>query len=434
MPAKRKILSIQCAGLGHELAKEHPVIGQSCRMTFQAIRPVFPAVTATVQATMRTALPPGRHGIVSSGYFDRLSCQVNLENPSAHLIQGPRIWETLQAKGGTVALLFQQHSFGERADMMLAPLPLQASRGKIVYSLCGQPEDIELLMGLKLQRPFPGGNYWGPQANHASSQWIAEATLALMRDREPDFVMTCLPHLDFCLQRHGPNNHTALCRQTALLGSMLEQLTTAAVRMGYEVLVWGDHAVTAVRGVIMPNLLLREANLLKCHKTGDICQPDLFGSRAFAVTDHQIAHVYVPCKADIPLVSTVLNIASDGHFSVHSPQSLDMQHPFCGDIVLAAKSGYWFAYPWWKNRQEAPNYLGHIDLQHKLGSDPCELLWQLPRLKVCTDSSRPQGTFGRADSPVALGTTEGLRELRKATSHLELAEGLRNLLSESHAD
>ena len=93
---------------------------------------VFPAVTATVQATMRTALPPAKHGIVSSGYFDRLSCQVNLENPSAHLVQGPRVWETLRAKGGTVALLFQQHSFGERADMVLAPLPMQATRGKIV--------------------------------------------------------------------------------------------------------------------------------------------------------------------------------------------------------------------------------------------------------------------------------------------------------------
>ena len=102
---KRRLLVIECAGL------DMAAVAASDKLTaigpvFRPLEPVFPAVTCTAQATMRTALPPAKHNIIANGRFDRRSGKVEFWNQSSWLYAGERIWEKARAKGAAVAVMF----------------------------------------------------------------------------------------------------------------------------------------------------------------------------------------------------------------------------------------------------------------------------------------------------------------------------------------
>ena len=100
-------------------------------------------------------------------------------------------------------------------------------------------------------------------------------------------------------------------------------------------------------------------------------------------------------------------------------ESIELDHPRSGDLVLLPEPGAWFAYPWWSDDAQAPDYARTVDIHRKPGYDPCELLldagplattakvtWFLLRKRLglrallrCTplDASRIRGTHGRID-------------------------------------
>ena len=54
---------------------------------------VTPAVTATVQSTYLTGLPPSGHGAVGNGWLFRDTMEVRLWQQSNRLVQAPKVWE-----------------------------------------------------------------------------------------------------------------------------------------------------------------------------------------------------------------------------------------------------------------------------------------------------------------------------------------------------
>ena len=74
---------------------------------------------------------------------------------------------------------------------------------------------------------FPLFQYWGPTASIASTRWIIDATRQIMRDHRPRPDLAYLPHLDYDLQRFGPDSPEAAAgRRRARRGARARCSTT----------------------------------------------------------------------------------------------------------------------------------------------------------------------------------------------------------------
>jgi hypothetical protein len=397
MATTKKLLIIQVAGLGQAFAQRH---GICCGG--RPLRPMqapFPAITCPVQAAFRTASPVAAHGVVANGRYDRVLRRTSFWEQSAAQVAGPRIWEAFRQQGGRVGLLFWQQSLGERADLILSPAPIHKHHGGMVDDCYGKPAALYPRLCQAVGRPFRLLRYWGPLASAASSQWIAEATAALlgMPDLAPELCLTYLPALDYDLQRFGPD-HPAAHRAAAALKQQLALLETAAARAGYELLIFGDYAIApcVAGGVIYPNRVLREAGLFATRLVRGRHYPDFHESRAFALCDHEVAHVYVRAAEDLPTVQSKL-AATPGVaqlLEAAGQARLGLRHANAGELLVVAADGYWLAYPWWQRRAEAPDYAAHVDIHSKPGYDPCELFFGWPPGSVSQDPARIRGSHG----------------------------------------
>ena len=399
MNANSKLLVIQVAGLGYDLAQRHNLTCGS--LAIQPLQTIFPSLTCPVQASFRTATPPSAHGIVANGIYDRVVRRTAFWEQSAALVTGPRIWDDFRKRGRKVAMLFWQQSLGESADIILSPAPIHKHHGGMIEDCYSKPAGLYDRVRRRVGRRFRLARYWGPFASAKSSQWIAEATAVIMLDPEiaPDLCLTYLPALDYDLQRYGPD-HPAAIRAIEALRKQLAGLIDAAGRGGYEIIVFGDYAIVpCLNGPVFPNLALRQAGFMTARRVGKMSYPDFYESRAFALCDHEMAHVYIRKPEDIPAVRACLD-SLEGVGLVMSAEELSsagLQHERSGDIVIVAAEDRWLAYPWWSDRAEAPEYAGHVDIHSKPGYDPCELFLGWPPGSVSQDASRIRGSHGRAD-------------------------------------
>lgn len=393
----KRLVIIQAAGLGYDFLLQHH--GCSWQgFDFQPLAPVFPALTCTAQASFRTALPPSGHGMIANGLFHRDLRRPLLWEQSSSLVSGPRIWEPFRSRGKRVALLFWQQSLGENVDMILSPAPIHKHGGGMVPSVYSRPHTLYGDLCSKLGRAFKLHRYWGPLASTASSEWIASATAAILDnpDWAPDLCLTYLPALDYDLQRHGPSHPSA----KKALAALLEQIALirwAADKNGYAVVIFGDYAIDPVSTAIFPNRALHAAGLFQTRPVAGMLYPDFHASDAFAMVDHEIAHVYLKpggrlneTRATLAGLPGIARILEAGEQRIAG-----LGHPNSGDLVLEAKPGYWFAYPWWNGKKEAPDYAAHVDIHNKPGYDPCELFFGWPPVSVSQNTARIKGSHGR---------------------------------------
>jgi len=393
----RKLLIVQIAGLGSEFAAAHDLRLGPRR--FLPMKTVFPALTCTVQASFRTATEPAVHGVQANGRYHRDLHRPLFWEQSADLVQGPRIWESWRRNGRKVALLFWQQSLGEAADIVLSPAPIHKHHGGMIEDCYSKPAGLYARLSARIGHPFRLARYWGPLASPASSAWIAAATAAILSDPAlaPDLCLTYLPALDYDLQRQGPF-HPAATRAAAALRAQLDLLERAAVTAGYEILAFGDYAIAPVPGgPVFPNRALLEAGYFAVRDMRGRLYPDFHESRAFALCDHEIAHIHVRRAEDRPAVMKLLCALPGIEPAPHPEASpaLPPEQPDTGDVTILAAAGRWLAYPWWRRRAEAPDYAGHVDIHSKPGYDPCELFFGWPPGTVSLNAGRVRGSHGR---------------------------------------
>ena len=396
--AAGKLLVVQVAGLGYDFLQGRDS-SEWRGLVFHPMESPFPALTCTVQAGFRTGQGPSRHGVVSNGVFSRELMRPFFWEQSASLVTGPRVWDSLRRRGKRVAMLFWQQSLGESVDIVISPAPIHRHDGDMVPACYSKPRDLYPRLCAAVGRKFDLKRYWGPLASAKSSDWIAEATAALIRDESlaPDLCLTYLPVLDYSLQRYGPADGRSRKALDALLAE-LRLLLIAAREANYEVVVFGDYAIgPSARGAAFPNQALRRAGFLREREVEGRKYADLWDSAAFAMVDHEIAHVYVKRPADVEPVQRLLaNLPGVGEvLTAEAQRNRSIAHPRCGDLLLIAAEGYWFAYPWWEKRGEEPDYAGHVDIHNKPGYDPCELFFGWPPFSVSRRASRIRGSHGR---------------------------------------
>ena len=387
----KKLLVVQVAGLSHTFdAWPGPEL--------RAMQSVFPAVTCTVQGSFRTASLPREHGMIANGLFRRDLGRVMFWEQSARLVKGERIWSEFRQRGGKVAMLFWQQSMGEDVDIVVSPAPIHKHHGGMIQDCYSRPAGLYQTLCARVGRPFKLRHYWGPMASTKSGDWIADATAALLADAElaPDLCLTYLPTLDYDLQRFGPDHAKAAGAADAAKRQLLGLLDAAASR-GYEVVIFGDYAIAPVSQAAFPNLALLKAGLMSVRNVSGMLYPDLYASRAFAMVDHEVAHVYVRDPGDVEGVRELLS-ATDGVRDIldrAAQVQAGLDHPNSGELVLRAGEDRWFAYPWWTDKRQAPDYARHVDIHNKPGFDPCELFWGWPPGSVSQNTSRIRGSHAQ---------------------------------------
>ncbi len=421
MASPKKLLVVDIAAFGWNLVSHLP--------EFRPAQPVWPAVTCTAQASFRTAVTAGAHGMVANGLFFKDLRKVLFWEQSADLVQGPRIWDDFRKRGGKVGLMFWQQSMGEAADLICTPAPIHKHSGGLMQCCYTQPSNFEQRLNEAVGRPFNLFNYWGPFANHKSSDWIVEAIIATMGMPEfaPDLLLTYIPHLDYDLQRHGPESPQARKAIEVLL-DYLTRIKAACAKHGYDWIFVGDYAIEAVkRGAVYPNRALREAGLFVVRDIRDMAYPDFFTSGAFAIADHQVAHIHCADAARTEAARKVLAALPGVAEVLDRPamQARGHAHAHAGDLVLIAEGGAWFAYPWFDAKDE-PEFASHVDIHAKPGYDPCELFFAWPPEgfppSVSRNTRKIHGAHGNVGAGYEVAWSSSLPLDPAPTSFLDLAE------------
>jgi len=424
MRHKRKWLVVQIAALGSDFLAGAKGSLRLAGLEFKSLKSMFPAVTCSVQASFVTASAAQEHGMICNGFFDRHFRKAFFWEQSSQLVERKRFWQEQQDI--RTAIMFWQQSLGSETDIVISPAPIHKHHGGMIMDCFSRPRDLYPQLVEKVGSRFPLHRYWGPLAGEQSSRWITEATCHVMADQSPDLLLTYIPHLDYELQRSGPASTTSR-EALETTEQMIATLVNKARQRGYDVLIFGDYAITAVDKVVFPNRVLAEAGYLPTRDIKGMSYPDLYTAAAFALCDHQIAHVYINDPARIDEVRDILsrNDNIDSVLDKGQQRQLQIAHPRSGELLLTTKPGAWFAYPWWTDDKKAPDYASHIDIHNKPGYDPCELFGRIFGLKVSLDTSLVKGSHGLSGPGTeAVWATTGELDFQEGTI-VELAAALK---------
>ncbi len=378
----KKTAVLNVVGLTRNLIGDHTprLRDYLLRSSHASVGHVTPAVTCSVQATYLTGTLPEEHGIVANGWYARDEAEVKFWKQADGLVQRPRVWET--AKGldptFTCANLFWWHAMYSRADVTVTPRPIYRADGRKLPDIWTNPPDLRQTLQRQLG-PFPLFKFWGPAASIESTRWIADAALLVETQFSPTLSLIYLPHLDYVLQREGSAG-ASVPRELAAVDAVAGRLIDAFESARAAVIVLSEYGIAPVDQPIHLNRVFRQAGLLQVRDElgGELL--DAGASAAFAVADHQVAHVYVGDPADRERVRELIE-ATAGVDRVEAGE-----HPRAGDWVVSAKPNAWFTYYYWFDDDRAPDFARTVDIHRKPGYDPAELFMdptiRLPAIKI----------------------------------------------------
>jgi predicted AlkP superfamily pyrophosphatase or phosphodiesterase len=397
------------------------------------LKTVTPAVTCSAQATFLTGELPNRHGIVGNGWYFRDMSEILFWRQSGALVGGEKIWDAARARnpGFTCANMFWWYNMYSGADIGVTPRPIYCADGRKLPDCYAAPaelrDELTAMLGV-----FPLFSFWGPATTIASSEWIARAAIHVRKTRKPTLTLIYLPHLDYGLQRVGPD-HPSMAADLRAVDRVCGEIIADAERDGASIVVLSEYGITAVNRPIHINRVLRSAGLLAVREELGREHLDPGASQAFAVADHQIAHVYVRDLARIPSVKTLLESLPGMEYvlDAQGKPAFGLDHPRSGELVALAQADSWFTYYFWLEDQRAPDYARTVEIHRKPGYDPVELFldpaignpklavgWRLAKRKVGLralmdviplDAGLVKGSHGRitddpADGPVLISS------------------------------
>lgn len=401
------------------------------------LQPSFPAVTCSAQSCMLTGQSVSGHGVVANGWYEREQDEIRFWKQSNRLVQGEKLWQRLKRIDASFrcANLFWWFNMATDVDVSVTPRPMYPADGRKIPDIHANPpvwrERLQAQLG-----QFPLFQFWGPMAGIASSDWIARSASMTLSEFDPTLSLVYLPHLDYPLQRLGPDS-PQIGMELAAVDALVGDLISEAERYDRQVIVVSEYSVEAVDGAVALNRVLREHGWLVVRDELGHELLDTGLSQAFAVVDHQIAHVYVREPALIADVHRALASVPgvDSVWDRAAQAELGLAHARSGDLICVAARNRWFSYYYWLDDARAADFARTVDIHRKPGYDPVELFldpairfpklalgWRLAKKRlgcrtlmdvIPLDSDLVRGSHGRvdaADPPVVLGLGDGLGE------------------------
>jgi len=389
--------------------------GESAKM-----EPVFPAVTCPVQASLLSGTYPNQHGIISNGLYDRTNHNISFWEQSSDLVQTDRIWDKVQkdnkSRSGTnnisssvrsssidsIAVLFWQNTMYCKANIVVTPHPLHLDNGTVMwcYSKPVGYYDHQLVGRFG---EFNLATYWGPFASHKSSEWISEATIYTLENQRPNLLFTYIPHIDYSAQRFGKNS-SKVKADLKIADSIVENIVQKTVELGIkdesQFVILSEYGFNDVSAAIPLNLKLRDAGLFKTRTIQDKEYLDYEFSNAFAMVDHQIAHIFIK-EGFANQTKKVLEGIPGIDRLIHEDEKkhLKIDHERSGEIIAISNKDKWFSYYWWYDPENAPGFAGNVDIHRKPGYDPVELFIDPKTRSIPQDTGLVKGSHGRPADP-----------------------------------
>lgn len=373
----KKQALINVVGLSTKLIGDHtPFLKKwSSKMHLNVVEPVLPAVTCSVQTTYLTGKWPNEHGIVGNGWFFKDEQEVKLWRQSNKLVEVPSIWETAreQHPDFTCANMFWWYNMYSSVDYSVTPRPQYRADGQKIPDCYSYPASLRDELQAELGT-FPLFDFWGPKTSIKSSQWIADASQLVFEKHEPDLLLVYLPHLDYVLQKFG-HDEEHLPKDLKEIDRVCEGLITWLERRGVEVSVISEYGITNVERPIHINRILREMGLIDVRIENGLELLDAGASKAFALADHQIAHIYCNDTSIKDKVKDKLKTIPGIELVLDEQTKPDhhIDHGRSGDLVVVADSKSWFTYYYWMDDNMAPDFARMVDIHKKPGYDPVEM-------------------------------------------------------------
>ena len=374
--------------------------GESMKM-----EPVFPAVTCTVQASILSGKYPDQHGIIANGLYDRSTYTVSFWEQYSALVQTDRIWDISKRDKFSslkTAVLFWQNTMYAKSDIVVTPRPLHMDGGIVMWCYSkpiGYYEELKERFG-----EFNLGYYWGPLASDKSSEWIAHATEFTLEKERPNMLFTYIPHIDYSAQRFGKNSTQVkddLKKADDIVGDIKQKTVELGIKDDTQFVILSEYGFNNVCTAVPLNLRLRDMGLLATRTIHDKEYIDYEFSNAFAMVDHQIAHIYVKEGFIDQTKRTLENIQGvDKILYGKDKKRLRIDHERSGEIILIADKNKWFSYYWWYEAEKAPNFAKTVDIHRKPGYDPVELFIDPQTKSIPLDPSLVKSSHGRPPDPL----------------------------------
>lgn len=386
----KRTVVLDIVALSYRVLGEHtPFLKQWVESKTKAVvEPVLPAVTCSMQSVYLTGKWPSEHGIVGNGWYFQDECEIKFWRQSNRLVQSEKVWDVLRREnpGFTVANLFWWYNMYSSVDYAVTPRPLYPSDGRKLPDCHSQPMELRDRLQAELGQ-FPLFTFWGPNTTIASSKWIADASKKVEEWYEPTLNLIYIPHLDYGLQKYGID-FDKIGKDLREVDELAKDLITFFESRGIEVILLSEYGITDVNKPVHLNRLFREKGWIQVKNELGLETLDAGTSKAFAVVDHQVAHVHVADPAFLPEVKRLLEntpgvekvLDGEGKKAYH------LDHVRSGDLVVIAEPEAWFTYYFWLDDAKAPDYARCVDIHKKPGYDPVELFMnpeiKIPLLKV----------------------------------------------------
>ena len=414
-----KTVVINVVGLTQRLIGEHTPFLQNyvAQQKVNTVEPAFPAVTCTAQSAYLTGTTAAVHGIVGNGWYFKKECEVKFWRQSNKLVQSEKLWERIKREypDFSCANLFWWYNMYSTVDYSVTPRPNYLADGRKIPDIYTHPAELRDSLQTELGR-FPLFNFWGPKTSIKSSKWIAEAAKSTDAKYDPTLMLIYLPHLDYNLQRYG-HDMARISKDLGEIDSVVKDLVSYYEQRSTKIFILSEYGITDVSRPVHLNRLLREKGYIQIREERGLELLDAGASRAFAVADHQVAHIYCDNPSDIPEVKILIE-STPGVEKVYRKQEMEsMDHPRCGDLIAIADADSWFTYYYWMDDSKAPDFARTVDIHRKPGYDPVEMftnpkdklvvpkiLWKLVLKKlgfrtlmdvIPLDASLVKGSHGR---------------------------------------
>lgn len=359
---------------------------------------ICPAVTCSVQASILTGTLPRAHGIVGNGWYFRDLAQILFWRQANALVQRPALYDLgREADADYVcAKMFWWYNMYSSAAISVTPRPQYFANGLKQPGLYGEPRAFVAELERELGA-FPLFKFWGPGASIESSRWIVDASIRALAKR-PQLCLAYIPHLDYDHQRFGPDHE----RSRAAVGDVdaeVGRLIAAAQDAGYEILVLSEYGIEDVDTPVFLNRVLRERGLLRVQETAHGELLDAGASAAFAVCDHQVAHVYIRDEAQLSAVRKTLeeSVGVARVLDREAQRDFGLDHERSGELVVLSEERAWFAYHYWLDEKLRPDFAPTVDIHRKPGYDPTELFvdagLRFPKLRIAKNLAKKKLGF-----------------------------------------
>ena len=402
LPVQKTVI-LNAVGLTPSLIGEHTPRLRAFRDVGRLahIGPVLPAVTTTVQSTYLTGKWPGGeggHGIVGNGWYFRDECEIKFWRQSNHLVQAPKIWDVARQHDTTsrftCANLFWWYAMYSSANYTVTPRPMYPSDGRKLPDIWTHPPELRHTLQAKLGQ-FPLFKFWGPATNVSSTEWIARAAMDVEQMHDATLTLVYLPHLDYVLQRVGPDiRDPRVAKDLKALDDVCGMLIEYFELRRASVIVLSEYGISPVNRPVHLNRVLREKGLITVREELGRELLDAGESKAFAVADHQVAHVYVNDQNKLDEVRRLVESTPgvERVLDESGKREHHLDHDRSGELVAIAAPGAWFTYYYWLDESRAPDFAHTVDIHRKPGYDPVELFidpaLKAPKLKIAATLAR----------------------------------------------